>query len=104
ASIGAMVSALEANHLAESTLFIISAKHGQSPIDPTQLKSGLTGFQLKNVIKNLVDPVAPIAQLTEDDVALICLQDQSTTAAATKDFQGGQATAFLEPIYSSTTL
>jgi hypothetical protein len=104
ASIGSMVAALEANGIAKSTLLIISAKHGQSPIDPTRLKSGLTGFQLKNAIKDLVDPVAPIAQLTQDDIALIWLQDQSTTAAATKALQAGQASAFIQTIYSGTTL
>ena len=62
-----MMAALEANQLAKSTLFIISAKHGQSPIDATRLKSGLTGFNLKNAIKDLAEPVAPIAQLTQDD-------------------------------------
>src|SRR5467141_2234714 len=33
ASLGRMVSALEANHLLDSTLIVVSAKHGQSPID-----------------------------------------------------------------------
>jgi len=36
-SIGAMVSALEAQGLADSTLIIISAKHGNSPVDPATL-------------------------------------------------------------------
>ena len=103
-SIGAMMAALEVNKLAKSTLFIISAKHGQSPIDPTRLRSGLTGFHLKNAIKDLVEPVAPIAQLTQDDIALIWLQDQSTTAAATKALQAGQSSAFIQTIYSGTSL
>src|SRR5439155_5501600 len=37
ASIGTMVSALEARGLLESTLIIVSAKHGNSPIDPDTL-------------------------------------------------------------------
>ena len=35
-SIGQFVAALEHNGLAESTLVIVSAKHGQSPIDPAR--------------------------------------------------------------------
>src|SRR5260370_40433117 len=33
-SLGRMVAALKAEHALQSTLIIISAKHGQSPIDP----------------------------------------------------------------------
>jgi len=38
ASIGAMVSTLQAQGLLDSTLIIITAKHGQSPIDPNLFK------------------------------------------------------------------
>jgi hypothetical protein len=38
ASIGRMVTELNAKGLLEDTLIIASAKHGQSPIDPTQLQ------------------------------------------------------------------
>lgn len=104
ASIGKMLSALDANQLRRSTLVIVTAKHGQSPIDPAKLKSGLTGFPLKHAIDDLVSPVASIAQLTQDDVALIWLSNQSQTKAATKALQAGQANAFIESIYSGTAL
>src|SRR5262249_24185127 len=104
ASIGKMLAALEANQLGSSTLVIVTAKHGQSPIDPTKLKSGLTGFKLKSAVKDLVSPVASIAQLTEDDIALIWLSNRSQTNAATKALQAGQADAFIESIYSGTSL
>jgi hypothetical protein len=68
------------------------------------LKSGLTGFNLKSAIQNLVEPVAPIAQLTEDDVALIWLKDQSQTGAATKALQANQSAAFIETIYAGNLL
>src|SRR5262249_52828540 len=38
ASIGRMVAELHAKGLSENTLIIVSAKHGQSAIDPTQLQ------------------------------------------------------------------
>jgi hypothetical protein len=37
-SIGKMVQALKANHIYDQTEIIISAKHGQSPIDPAALR------------------------------------------------------------------
>jgi len=104
ASIGRMIEALNARRLLDSTLVIVTAKHGQSPMDSTRLKSGLTGFSLKNAIKNLVQPVAPIAQLTQDDVALIWLQDQTRTAAATRALQAGQAGAHIQSIYAGNSL
>src|SRR5262249_56208094 len=66
ASIGSMLAALDAYDLRDSTVVIVTAKHGQSPIDPAKLKSGLTGFKLSSAIKDLVSPVATIAQLTKD--------------------------------------
>jgi predicted AlkP superfamily pyrophosphatase or phosphodiesterase len=36
-SLGRMVSELKAKHLYDSTLFIVTSKHGQSPIDRTKL-------------------------------------------------------------------
>ncbi len=104
ASIGRMLDALSASRLWRATLVILSAKHGQSPMDITKLKSGLTGFTLKNAISGLVQPVAPIAQLTQDDVALIWLQDQSTTPAATRALQAGQSAAFIQSIYAGNSL
>jgi hypothetical protein len=103
-SIGQMVAALRQRGLLRSTLIIVTAKHGQSPIDPTLLKSGLTGFNLKDAIKNLVDPVAPIAQLTADDVGLIWLKDQGQAGTATKALQAGQSGAFIESIYAGALL
>jgi arylsulfatase A-like enzyme len=104
ASIGRMLAALDAHHLRESTLVIVTAKHGQSPIDPTKLKSGLTGFMLGHAIQDLVSPAASIAQLTQDDVALIWLSRQSETQAATIALQAGQSAAFIQTIFSGTSL
>jgi hypothetical protein len=104
ASIGSMLAALDAFDLRDSTVVIVTAKHGQSPMDPSKLKSGLTGFMLSNAIQDLVSPVATIAQLTKDDVALIWLAQQDQTDAATKALQAGQAGAFIQTIFSGTGL
>ena len=76
-SIGAMVSALEARGLADSTMIIISAKHGNSPVDPTTLVRINPA-----VISNIVNSVAPglLALLSADTGPLIWLKDQTKTA------------------------
>ena len=54
ASIGRMVAALKARDLLEDTLIIVSAKHGQSPIDPTQLQMKSKATQAAD--HTVVDP------------------------------------------------
>ena len=57
-----------------------------------------------NAIKGLVSPVATVAQLTKDDVALIWLAHQDQTNAATIALQAGQGSAFIQTIYSGAGL
>ena len=81
-----VVAALKARHIYESTLFIVSAKHGQTPIDP--LKTNKIGHL--QALVGAFAPNDPVAQAivnageNEDDVALIWLQDQSLAPAAAK--------------------
>lgn len=71
ASIGKMLAELTAKGLRDSTLVIVTAKHGQSPIDP-QLRAavddGPYGTALAGNLGN--------GRYQTDDVALIWLQDQ----------------------------
>src|SRR5215467_13752347 len=69
-SVGKMLDALRKASLFSSTAVILTAKHGQSPIDPS-----LHQIVDKHIIPNLLGSLA--AQVTEDDVALIWLTDQS---------------------------
>ena len=91
-SIGAMVSALEAQGLADSTLIIISAKHGNSPVDPATLVRINPA-----VISTIVNSVAPglLALLSADTGPLIWLKDQRRTAdvAAALDLPASRAAA-----------
>ncbi|MDP9036387.1 MAG: alkaline phosphatase family protein [Myxococcota bacterium] len=76
-SIGKMVDALAARDLLESTLIIITAKHGQSPIDHSLVQK-LSG----DAVAALLGTVAPVAGHIEDDVGLYWLKDPSTVRAA----------------------
>ena len=89
ASIGKFVQELKARNLDRSTLIVITAKHGQSPIDPVRynpiLKTGsspatlLSGAGYIPYSESTLNPtgIGP----TEDDVSLIWLKNSSDTAA-----------------------
>jgi hypothetical protein len=85
ASLGRLVAALKARHIYESTLLIVTAKHGQAPIDP--LKTNKIGG-LQGLVAAYASPSDSVAQAivnageNEDDIALIWLQDQSQATAA----------------------
>jgi predicted AlkP superfamily pyrophosphatase or phosphodiesterase len=85
-SLGAMVKELKAKDLYNSTEIIIEAKHGQSPIDPTKLAK--IGHAETKV---LTAAGIKLAQVTDDDVALIWLADQSQTNAAVAALEADKA-------------
>jgi hypothetical protein len=77
ASLGKIVAALKAANLWESTTFIVTAAHGDAPIDPT-LRKRLDPMLLETAVEK-VRP-ALLAHLTADDVALMWLTDGSKAA------------------------
>jgi len=97
-----MVQELAQQGVLDSTKIIISAKHGQSPIDPSKL--ALIGHAETKVLTNA--GITP-AQVTDDDVALIWLADQSQTKAAVQALQADKAganTAHIQYILAGRTL
>jgi hypothetical protein len=87
-SIGEMVTHLKNNGLLQSTLIIITAKHGQSPIDPKRCfpipgHSGANGQTPSSIVAAFL-PDSEVNQIgpTEDDISLLWLKDQSQTANA----------------------
>ena len=94
-SIGEMVSALEKNGLLNDTLIIISAKHGQSPIDPSK-RTGLDAALPASIIG------APYAFDISDDASLIWLSDQTQTAnvVQTLSSPANQAALGIQEIFS----
>jgi hypothetical protein len=96
ASLGKMLAALTAAGIDKDTLVILSAKHGQSAIDPSKRK-----VVDKKAIGAVLDGVAPglAAQITADDVALIWLTDQSKTADAQKALEAAKADLAIDKVY-----
>ncbi len=92
ASVGEMISELKENGTYDSTLIIITAKHGQSPIDPKRYfpipgPNGNNGTTPATLLANLLpyseSPNNPTGiGPTEDDVSLLWLADSKNTDAA----------------------
>ena len=90
ASIEAFVNELKAKGLYESTLIVITAKHGQSPIDPSRyISQEINGTSPVTLLSNA--DYIPFSESTnnptgigptEDDVSLVWLKSSSDTAAA----------------------
>jgi Type I phosphodiesterase / nucleotide pyrophosphatase len=92
ASIGKMVAALKANGIYESTLIIISAKHGQSPVDSSRYLgiANSTNDPITTSPATILENCLPFSESpanangigpTEDDVSLIWLSSNCTAAS-----------------------
>jgi Type I phosphodiesterase / nucleotide pyrophosphatase len=89
ASIAAFVDELKEKGLYDSTLIVITAKHGQSPIDPnryvSQLKVGTSPATLLSNAGFIPDSESTNGNgigPTEDDVSLLWLKSSSDTGAS----------------------
>jgi hypothetical protein len=113
-SIGEMIDALKDRGEYDSTLIVITSKHGQSPIDPNRYlpvpgHSGNNGTDPATLIANLIPYVqSPLNTSgigpTEDDVALLWLQDSSTTAQAVQILEKNATQAGIGQIYYGQSL
>ena len=101
ASIGKMLAELQAKGLDKDTLVILSAKHGQSAIDPAAKK-----IVDKKMIPAALDSVAKDlgAQVTMDSVALIWLADQSKTADAVKAIAAIKEKGAITEVYDAAKI
>jgi hypothetical protein len=88
ASLGQFVAELERQGLLESTAIIVSAKHGQSPIN-----RALRRIVDADLLTTVVNGVAPnlLAQATADDIALLWLTDRSKTHAVARAVERHEA-------------
>jgi len=117
AALGAMISALKAQHIYESTLFIVSAKHGQSPINPVKTnKPGHFADLVATLPDAATNPAAiaianasncttgPCGFVQDDDIALIWLQDQSQTAAVAAYLNTNAKALLIEEVMAGSEL
>jgi arylsulfatase A-like enzyme len=106
ASIGKFVDELKDKGLYDTTLIVITAKHGQSPIDPNRYVSNLiNGSSPATLLSNagfipdsestLTGDIGP----TEDDVSLLWLKRSSDTAASVSILEQNASQIGLGQIY-----
>ncbi len=116
-ALGSMIAALKHHGLYDSTLIVVSAKHGQSPINPVKVnKPGHFADLVAALPDATTNPggiaiasanncsTGPCGFVQDDDVALIWLGDQSQTKA-TIDYLNANAKAlFIEEVLGGDEL
>ena len=88
-AIGDWVAELKAQGIYDSTLIIITAKHGQSPIDSQRYTGITSGGPVTTSPSQLIDSCLPASESnaggqigpTEDDISLLWLSRSCTTAS-----------------------
>jgi hypothetical protein len=112
-SIGAMVDRLQDNGLLDKTLIIITAKHGQSPIDPHRFfpipgPDGTHGISPGNLLDSYLPPSEANSSggvgTTEDDVSLLWLKNSSDTTAAVGILEANAGKAGIGEIFYGNAL
>lgn len=114
AGVGQMVKALKAKGLLESTLIIVTAKHGQSPVDshrflPIPGHDGNNGTSPANLIAaylpNSESPLNPNGiGPTEDDISQLWLSNSNDTQAAVGILEQNAAAAGIGQIFYGASL
>jgi hypothetical protein len=116
-ALGSMIQALKNRGLYQSTLFIVSAKHGQSPINPAKInKPGHFADLVAKLPDAGTNPGAlaiasanacstgPCGFVQDDDIALIWLQDQSKTQAAIDYLNANAPALFIDEVMGGDEL
>ena len=113
AAIGQMVEALKDRHLLDSTAIIITAKHGQSPIDPNRFfpipgSTGNNGTPPSGIIGSFLpavysDPNNGLG-IAEDDISQLWLTDPTNTLTAVGMLESNGTAIGLGQILYGTSL
>jgi hypothetical protein len=100
-SVGRVVAELKARKLYDSTMIVLTAKHGQSPIDVKQRR-----VIDRNVIREAVNGVAPglLAHGSLDSIGLIYLKDASRTGEVVAALRAKASEAGIQKIYAGEQL
>jgi Type I phosphodiesterase / nucleotide pyrophosphatase len=116
-ALGSMIEALKNRGLYQSTLFIVTAKHGQSPINPAKVKKPGHFADLVAALPDAgTNPAAlaiasanacstgPCGFEQDDDIALIWLQDQTKTKAVIDYLNANAPALFIEEVLGGDEL
>ncbi|WP_081636292.1 alkaline phosphatase family protein [Pandoraea sp. SD6-2] len=100
-SLQRLLSALAARHLETSTLVVIAAKHGQSPITPGQLRR-IDGKRVLDVVAQSAP--GALAKATLDDVGLLWLKQPRTTQTIVKALRANAKALGIEHVYAGNDM
>jgi len=116
-SLGKMIQALKEQGIYESTLFIVTAKHGQSPINPVKVNKPGHFADLVAALPDASSNPGAIAIanaahcgtgscgfVQDDDVALIWLQDQSQTPAVAAYLNANAGALFIDEVMAGADI
>ena len=118
-ALGDMIKALKQEHIYDSTLFIVTAKHGQSPINPVKINkpghfadlvatlpdAGTNAAALAIAAANACSPPSQgCGFVQDDDIALIWLQDQTQTQAVADYLNANANALFIDDVMSGAEL
>jgi arylsulfatase A-like enzyme len=116
-ALGKMIQALKAAGLYQSTLFIVSAKHGQSPINPVKvnkpghfsdlvaaLPDGGTNPAALVIASAAACSIGPCGFVQDDDIALLWLPDQSQTPAVAAYLNANANALFIDEVLSGNEI
>ena len=117
AALASMIKALKDQGIYDSTLFIVTAKHGQSPINPLKtnkpghfadlvaaLPDGGTNPAAQAVVSAGSCSIGACGAISDDDVALIWLADQSQTSAVAAYLNDNANALFIDEVMSGAEL
>jgi hypothetical protein len=110
-AIGQMVDALRSQGLLEQTTIIITAKHGQSPVDtnaflPIPGHDGSNGTPPSGLVSTFLPDSETPHQIgpTEDDISLLWLTDSGNTLPAVQILEDNAAAAGIGEIFYGPSL
>ena len=101
-SLGKIVARLKEKGLLDSTLIIVTAKHGDVPIDP--LKFRAADLTLIPKIVNGVEPGLLLNAEQDGSIAMLWLRDHNRTADVVKAIRNQQTEAAIQQIFSGESL
>jgi arylsulfatase A-like enzyme len=112
-----MIQALKDQELYNTTLFIVTSKHGQSPINPVKvnrpghfadivaaLPDGGTNPAAKAIVSAAACAAGPCGFVNDDDIALIWLQDQTLDPQAQDYINTNALPLFVDEVMGGSEL
>lgn len=100
-SLGRILAALKQEKLFDSTLIVLSSKHGQSPIDPRQRR-----VVDRQIIRDTVNSIQPglLVHASLDSIGLLYLRDSAQAGAVAEALRARSAEAGILKVYHGEQL